>query len=113
MEVIFDDLLRFIFPEAEKIIDMDHGFDFLDKELGEIYPEPDKTSETRYVDKLVKYSVDGREEWVLVHLEVQGYRTSFSLKGCSGIITGYRQVSNTNNCVSYFHRMEWEDMPAC
>jgi len=39
-----------------------------------MYPEPDKPSQTRYVDKLVKvYQRDGKEEWILVHVEVQGY----------------------------------------
>jgi len=50
MEVIFDDLLRFIFPEAEQFIDIGRGFDFLDKELSEMYPEPDKMAETKFVD---------------------------------------------------------------
>jgi len=74
MEEIFDDLLRFIFPEADEVVDMQRGFYFLDKELGEIYPEPDKGSNTRFVDKLIKmYRRDGREEWFLVHLEIQGH----------------------------------------
>ncbi|MDO6431771.1 hypothetical protein Q4E93_14295 [Flavitalea sp. BT771] len=74
MEEVFDDLLRFLFPEAEQLVDMDRGFDFLDKELAEMYPEPDKLSDTRYVDKLVKvHLLNGSEQWFLVHLEVQGY----------------------------------------
>lgn len=74
MEEIFDDLLRFIFPEVEQFVDMDQGFDFLDKELGELYPEPDKETNTRFVDKLIKvHRRDGKAEWFLVHLEVQDY----------------------------------------
>src|SRR3979411_2858784 len=74
MEEIFDDLLCFIFPKAHEIIDMDHGFDFLDKELGEMYPEPNKASDTRFVDKLVKvHLLNGQEKWILIHIEVQGY----------------------------------------
>ena len=39
-----------------------------------MYPEPDKASDTRFVDKLVKINLlDGREEWILVHIEVQGH----------------------------------------
>src|SRR5258705_688928 len=74
LEVIFDDLLRFIFPEADSIFDMQKGFEFLDKELSEMYPEPEKQAQTRYVDKLVKvHRKDGEEECLLIHIEVQGY----------------------------------------
>lgn len=52
MEVIFDDLLRFIIPEVEKIVDMNHEFYFLDKELSEMYPEPDKASDTRKTNSM-------------------------------------------------------------
>ena len=70
MEEIFDDLLRFIYPEAERLIDMEREFEFLDKELGEMYPEPDKEADTRFVDKLVKiYLKNGEEEWFLTHIE--------------------------------------------
>jgi hypothetical protein len=62
-EEVFDDLLRFIFPEADQMLDIERGFTFLDKELAEIYPEPEKDSDTRFVDKLVKvYRRDGQEE---------------------------------------------------
>src|SRR4051812_4317263 len=74
MEVIFDDLLRFIFPDADQIVDMGRGFEFLDKELNEMYPESDKASDTRFVDKLIKVFLrDGHQEWFLIHIEVQGY----------------------------------------
>lgn len=73
LEWVFDDLLRFIFPNAEQVFDLERGFVFLDKELAQLYPEPEKKTNTRSVDKLVKaYHRDGREEWVLIHLEVQG-----------------------------------------
>jgi hypothetical protein len=46
---------------------------YLDKELAELYPEPEKKSNTRVVDKLVKvFRKDGAEEWVLIHIEAQG-----------------------------------------
>jgi len=74
MEEIFDDLLRFLFPGIDQIVDIDKGFSFLDKELSEIYPEPGKEADTKFVDKLVKvHRLDGTVEWFLVHLEVQGY----------------------------------------
>jgi hypothetical protein len=73
LEWVFDDLLRFVFPEADKVFDMQKGFGFLDKELAELYPEPEKESDTRVVDKLVKvFRKDGGEEWVLIHIEAQG-----------------------------------------
>jgi predicted transposase YdaD len=74
LEEVFDDLLRFVFKQAEEVFDLKRGFEFLDKELSEICPEPDREPNTRFVDKLVKvFTKDGNEEWLLVHLEVQGY----------------------------------------
>jgi hypothetical protein len=73
LEWVFDDLLRFVFPGADKVFDMQKGFGFLDKELAELYPEPEKESNTRVVDKLVKvFRKGGGEEWVLIHVEAQG-----------------------------------------
>lgn len=72
LEEIFEDLLTFLFPMAEEHFDLKKGFEFLDKELIALYPEPDKKAEVRFVDKLVKVtSSSGDEEWVLVHVEVQ------------------------------------------
>lgn len=46
---------------------------FVEKELAEMYPEPDKGPDTRFADKLVKvFHRDGEEEWVLIHVEIQG-----------------------------------------
>jgi hypothetical protein len=73
MEEVFEDLLRFVFPDADKVYDMERGFEFLDKELAEINPDPAKRKGTKYADKLVKvFSREGQEEWVLCHVEVQG-----------------------------------------
>ena len=73
MEEVFDDLLRFIFPDADQDYNMERGFEFLDKELAEMYPEPDKETDTRFADKLVKvFNREGQEEWVLLHIEIQG-----------------------------------------
>jgi hypothetical protein len=73
LEEVFDDLLRFVFPGADRIFDMSRGFEFLEKELGEMYPEPEKQTNTKFVDKLVKvFQKDGIEQWVLCHVEVQG-----------------------------------------
>jgi predicted transposase/invertase (TIGR01784 family) len=73
LEEVFDDLLRFVFPRAERIFDLKRGFEYLDKELAAMNPKPDRKSDTRFVDKLVKvYLRDGSEEWILCHVEVQG-----------------------------------------
>ncbi|HEY4290650.1 MAG TPA: hypothetical protein VGN00_26305 [Puia sp.] len=73
IEEVFEDLLQFVIPGADRIFDMKRGFEFLEKELGEMYPEPEKKSDTKFVDKLVKvFQKDGSEEWVLCHVEVQG-----------------------------------------
>lgn len=76
LEDVFDDFLLFIFKEQTVQLDLEKGFDFLDKELDQLFPE--KTSEAgrlRFVDKLVKvFTTDGEEKWILVHIEVQGYK---------------------------------------
>jgi hypothetical protein len=73
IEEVMEDLLLFVEPEIGTELDLERGFVYLDKELAEIYPEPDKPAKTRVVDKLVKASLlDGTERWMLFHLEVQG-----------------------------------------
>lgn len=73
MEEVFADLLRFIFTDADQVYDMERGFVFLDKELAELNPQPDEDKDSRFADKLVKvYHRDGVEEWVLLHVEIQG-----------------------------------------
>lgn len=72
LELVFDDLLRCVLPNADEVFDMARGFSFLDKELEELYPESCKGTDIRFVDKLVKlYRLDGKEEWMLIHIEVQ------------------------------------------
>jgi hypothetical protein len=73
IEDLFADFLRFFYTGADELFDMDKGFEFLDKELGQLYPGKD-IKDPKFVDKLVKvYKKDGTEEWLLIHLEVQGY----------------------------------------
>ena len=73
IEEVFPDLLRFIYPDADDEYNMERGFEFLDKELAELNPQPDEEKDSRFADKLVKvYHRDGMEEWVLLHVEVQG-----------------------------------------
>jgi hypothetical protein len=72
LEWVMDDLLRFLYPNADQVFDLEKSFVFLDKELAELEPEADKKAEVRFVDKLVKvWRKDGKEEWVLIHIEVQ------------------------------------------
>ncbi len=74
LEDIFDDFLRFFYPDADDLFDFSKGFEYLDKELEQLFPPEDDQFETRFVDKLVKvYRKNGREEWILVHIEIQGY----------------------------------------
>jgi hypothetical protein len=76
LEEVFDDLLRFLYPDADRVYNLERGFEFLDKELAELHPEPEKGSDTRFVDKLVKvFHRDGEEEWVMLHVEIQGDTT--------------------------------------
>jgi hypothetical protein len=71
-EKAFPDLLRFYFENADAIFDMEKGFEFLDKELIELFPELERQGGTRFVDMLVKtFLKDGTEEWILIHLEIQ------------------------------------------
>jgi len=67
----FPQFLSFFFPSIAQHIDSSKGFEFLDKELGRISR---KGLAGRRVDTLVKaYLKDGKEQWLLIHIEVQGY----------------------------------------
>jgi len=76
-EESFPDLLQFFFPEANEIFAIERGFEFLDKELHELFPELEKKGGSRFVDMLVKaYLQTGAEEWILVHIEIQRQDTA-------------------------------------
>jgi hypothetical protein len=73
LELYFRAFLALFFRQIEEDIEWSRGFEFLDKELQRIVP----TSESGrlYVDKLVKvWRKNGREAWVLIHIEVQTQR---------------------------------------
>ena len=74
LEDIFDDFLRFMHPNADAVFDFERGITFLDKELEQLFPpETDDEFSVKVVDKLAKlYTREGKEEWVLIHCEVQG-----------------------------------------
>ncbi len=73
LEVYFEAFMAFCFPKMYRDIDWTAGYEFMDKELEKIV----RDSETgrRHVDKLVKvFLKNGGETWLLIHIEVQGYR---------------------------------------
>lgn len=73
LEDLFADFLRFFYTNADRLFDIDRGFEFLDKELEQLFPEEDP-EHPKFVDKLVKvFNKKGKEEWLLIHIEVQGY----------------------------------------
>ena len=80
LENVFEDFLCFMHPDARQIFDLNKGFEFLDKELEQVFPSDDGEFSSKVVDKLVKlYRIDGVEEWILLHIEVQGrYNKNFS-----------------------------------
>lgn len=60
LEDIFDDFLLFFYPSAEQLFDMERGFEFLDKELEQLFPSNENEFNPKYVDKLVKvFTRDG------------------------------------------------------
>lgn len=73
LENIFADFLSFFFEDSDNLFDIGKGFQFLDKELEQLFPT-DEILSPKFVDKLVKvFTKSGNEEWILVHIEVQGY----------------------------------------
>ena len=73
LEGYFPDFMAFFFPTAAAGIDWSRGFEPLDKELAQVVRDAELGR--RYADKLIKvFLSDGREEWLLIHLEVQGQR---------------------------------------
>ena len=80
LEDVFDDFLKFFDPEAEQFYDFNKKFEFLDKELEQVFPPENDEYSPKIIDKLVKvFTRDGKEEWVLVHVEVQGqYQQDFA-----------------------------------
>lgn len=81
LEDTFDDFLRFVNPNADALLDLSRGVQFLDTELKQTFrPEKGIYRKARAVDKLARvFTREGREEFVLVHVEVQGqYQQDFA-----------------------------------
>ncbi len=70
LQTYFEEFMQFFFPAAHVQIDWTREIQFLDKELEEV--TKDAEIGRRFADKLVKlYLKNGKEEWLLVHVEVQ------------------------------------------
>jgi hypothetical protein len=73
LELYFPAFLALFFPRIHADIDWSRGHVFLDKELQRLLPKGGRGR--LYVDKLVKvWRPNGREAWVLIHVEVQTTR---------------------------------------
>src|SRR5207248_1512165 len=71
LDVYFEPFVALFFPEAHAEIDWSRGYEALDKELQQVVREAEQGR--RVVDKLVRvWRLQGDEEWVLIHIEVQG-----------------------------------------
>ncbi len=71
LERYFEAFVEFFFPAVHARIDWSQPVEFLDKELQRVVR--DARQQRRIVDKLARVRLrDGREEWVLIHVEVQG-----------------------------------------
>src|ERR1700744_1860846 len=54
LEWLFDDLLRFLYPDTDEVVDLTQPPVFMDKELAAIVPGSEDEMTTRVVDKLVR-----------------------------------------------------------
>jgi hypothetical protein len=72
IEIYFKEFVSFFFPTIYDGLNLERGYEFLDKELERVVRDAEIGK--RFADKLVKvYLKDGTEKWLLIHLEVQGY----------------------------------------
>ena len=71
IERFFPQFLLFFAPKLYEDVDFSQPFTFLNKEMQQLSKKGLKGS--KFVDKLVKiYLKDGSEQWLLVHIEIQG-----------------------------------------
>jgi hypothetical protein len=70
LSLYFRPFMAFFFPQIEKEIDWQKGYEFLDQEFQQVVREAETGK--AYTDKLVKvWRGNGTEIWVLIHIEVQ------------------------------------------
>lgn len=75
LELFLAPFLEFYFPTVFAALDWRRGYESLDKELQQI--THDARTGRRLADKLFKvWRKDGREAWLLIHIEIQGQRES-------------------------------------
>lgn len=71
LDEFFKEFVEFFFPAIYADVDWQRGYEFLDKELAQLGRE--HATGKRIADKLVcVWLKDGRETWLLIHLEIQG-----------------------------------------
>jgi len=77
---------------------------FLDKELEQIFPPEGQGTHPKFVDKLVKvFTKTGKEEWILVHFEVQGYTDNdFDSRMFTYFYRIYDRYKKPVTCVAIF-----------
>lgn len=65
--------MAFFYKEAYDAVDWNRGYKFLDNEFRKIMRDSEQIN--RRVDKLVQvYLKSGEEVWILLHIEIQGYK---------------------------------------
>ena len=75
LEEYFQSFAELLFPAVAREVDWSRPVEFLDTELQQL--APDAATGRGTADKLAKVlTTQGREEWVLVHVEVQSQRDS-------------------------------------
>ncbi|MEI6070111.1 MAG: hypothetical protein WCP96_22505 [Methylococcaceae bacterium] len=73
VEHYFPEFMAFYFPEANAGIDWSKEPIFLDQELRAVVQDAELGK--RFVDKLVRVTLkNGDEDWIYIHIEVQGAR---------------------------------------
>jgi len=73
IEDLFDEFVKFFIPLLYDVIDFSKGIISRDTELQKIVKKSKELN--KYGDKLVQvYLKDGTEQWILIHIEIQGYK---------------------------------------
>ena len=73
IEELLEPFLAFFFPELHADIDFSRKYEIKSKELYKLLKEHEIGK--RYTDELIKvYLKDGKERWLLIHIEVQNYQ---------------------------------------
>jgi len=80
IEALTEEFVAFFLPDLYSQIDFTKDYAFIEQELQKLFPESETTR--RYNDKLLKvFLKDETEVWILIHIEIQGYRdTDFSVR---------------------------------